>query len=527
MKKYFFIGIFFCLFFAAGTARAKENFNPNNIISNEEMMDNRSMTLAEIQTFLTGQKSFLAKYVCANYKNEMKTAAEIIYDAAVNNFDCSETAINLDASLAEKQKFCRPVKINPKLLIVLLQKEQSLIESASPAQKALDWAVGYGCPDGQACNERWRGFGKQVNSAALQFFDYLTNPQRYSYRAGQSYTVTNTNRPPAQITPENHATAALYNYTPHVYNGNYNFFKLWQKYFTFSYLDGSLLQVKGQPGVWLISNGYKRPFSSKTALTSRFDLNKIIVVSQTDIDRYPIGAAIKFPQYSLLRSPRGTIYLIIDDERRGFASQEAFRKMGYNPEEVISATWDEINAYREIAPITATSSYPIGALLQDKSTGGIYYVFEGRKAPLWDASLLKTKFKNFSIYPVDSKKLLEYENMSPAIFSDGELLKTPNSPGIYLIAGGQKHVFTSGEIFEKLGYKWVNVITINEKILSLYPDGAPIQDLAISAEEAEEEEIITETPAPNPAPTSPAASSSEEIMEKIDRLIDRPNPNID
>ena len=117
--------------------------------------------------------------------------------------------------------------------------------------------------------------------------------------------------------------------------------------------------------------------------------------------------------------------------------------------------------------------------------------------------------------------------MSPAIFSDGELLKTPNSPGIYLIAGGQKHVFTSGEIFEKLGYKWVNVITINEKILSLYPDGAPIQDLAISAEEAEEEEIITETPAPNPAPTSPAASSSEEIMEKIDRLIDRPNPNID
>ena len=34
----------------------------------------------------------------------------------------------------------------------------------------------------------------------------------------------------------------------------------------------------------------------------------------------------------------------------------------------------------------------MGALLQDKSTGGVFYVYEGTKAPLWDAVLLKTKF---------------------------------------------------------------------------------------------------------------------------------------
>lgn len=480
-----------------------DGFDPNLIITNEEMLDSSSLSLAQIQSFLASKGSYLANYRCPNFEGIVKSAAEIIYDAAVNNYDCDGSGVSPTAPVAQKAASCRKVSINPKMLLVLIQKEQSLSEDPSPSTTQLDWAVGYGCPDGQACNDRWRGFGKQINSAALQFFDYVTNPQRYSFRAGNTYTISNTGRPPSVVTPQSHATAALYNYTPHVYNGNYNFWKLWMRYFTFSYLDGSLLQAKGDQGVWLIQDGKKRPFKSRGALTSRFDLKKVLQVSKADLDRYPDGAPIQFSQYSIVRSPRGTVFLLVDDKRRGFTSQEAFKKLGYNPEEVINATWEELAGYTDGEPITATTSYPMGALLQDKKTGGIYYVFESTKAPLWDKVLLRTKFRGQAIIPVDPKKLESFKTVDPAIFNDGELLKGAASPAVYVVAGRQKHPFSSGEVFEKLGYKWQNVVTVPDKILALYTEGDPI------VEEAEvPAEIIDETASSSPDLIDPTATST-------------------
>lgn len=452
-------------------------FNPNFILSDEEMLDNTSMTLSDINRFLASKGGYISRHKFKNYKGEMKTAAEIIFDATNNNYDCAGTEISVNASDALKKEKCVIVHLNPKVILVLLQKEMSLIEETSPTQRQLNFATGYGCPDGQDCNDRWTGFGKQVNSAALQFFDYMQNPHLYTYKTGGTYTVTNAGKPSSVISPLNNATAAFYNYTPHVYNGNYNFFKLWMRYFTHTYPNNTLLQARGEPGVWLIQNDKKRAFLTRGALTSRYDINKVVQVNKSELEKYPTGAPIKFPQYSLIRSPRGTVFLLVDDKRRGIASGEAFRKIGFNPEEIIDASWEDINAYEEGPNITATSSHPTGALLQNNKTGGIYFVSEGTKAPLWDASLLKNKYKWKSITPVDPEKLASYKTVEPAIFSDGELLKSADNPGVFVIDSKKKRPFTSGEIFEELGYKWSNIITVPQKILDLYEDGEPISKI--------------------------------------------------
>ncbi|MFH1583078.1 MAG: hypothetical protein ABIB72_02030, partial [Candidatus Falkowbacteria bacterium] len=328
MAKIRLILLFFCILlvflYTKNTARA-EGFDPNNIISDLEIMDHTSMDLADIQKFLKNKGSYLASYSAPDSFGVIRKASEIIYNAAVKNYDCDGAILSDNPTEQEKILKCRKITINPKFLLVLLQKEQSLIEEASPSERNLDWATGYGCPDSGGCNSRWQGFGKQVNSAALQFRDYMDNPQLYTYKIGNTYTVKNTNQPDAIITPANQATAALYNYTPHVYNGNFNFYKIWQRYFTKVYPNGSLLQVDGEVGVWLLQNGLKRPFLSKAALISRFDINKIIKINKSDLDKYETGAPIKFAQYSLIRSPRGTIFLLADDKKRGFTSMEAFR----------------------------------------------------------------------------------------------------------------------------------------------------------------------------------------------------------
>ncbi|MDD4902493.1 MAG: hypothetical protein PHE24_05155 [Patescibacteria group bacterium] len=444
----------------AKTALAQDvrsDFDPNYIISDAEILNYNSMTAPEIQKFLESRGSYLAAYAVTDPNTGInETAAQAIYDR------------------------CQANKISPRFVLVLLQKEQGLVEDPNPSPGSLDWATGYGCPDGGGCNARWQGLWKQVNSATLQFYDYMVNPGDYGYQKGNTYVFTNKYSTivdgPVSVTPYNIATAALYNYTPHVYNGNYNFYVLWQKYFARNYPDGSLLQIKGDKTVWLIQNGKKRPFTSLNVLSSRFDANKIILIEKADLDKFGTSTAIKFANYSLIRSPRGTVYLLVDDQKRGFTSKAVFKKFGYNPVEVVAAGWDDINSYPEGAPLYATSTYPAGALLQDSKTGGVYWVYEGKKAPVPDKILLTTKFKNKKIIKASAAELAQYPTTNPVLFGDGELLSSPSSPAIYLIVGGKKRPFMSTDLFVKLGYKLSNVIKVSPQFLANYDNGEVIKE---------------------------------------------------
>jgi len=529
--------IFFCfLAFSSINQALAVDFNPNNIISDQEILDSKAMSLKEIQTFLEEKNSFLATYQGPDFEGNIRKASEIIYNAADNNYDCDDASdLSSNPTKDEKEQKCRKVSINPKFLLVLLQKEQSLVENSTPpTPRQLDWAVGYGCPDSAACGERWRGFGKQVNSAALQFFDYIIHPNYYTYKAGGTYTFSNpystTHQGTNQVTPENQATAALYNYTPHVYNGNYNFWKIWQRWFTRFYPDGTLLQSKADGGIWLIQKGKKRPFASKGALTSRYDLTKVISVNHSDLEKYEKGKTIKFPQYALLKSPKGGIYLLIDDIKHPIKNQKIFKNLGFNPEEVVSATQEELADFADGSQITATSTYPFGTLAQDKKTGGIFWIMDDTKAPLWDKVLLKTKFRNKRIVKMTSKELDKYKTIAPVKFNDGELLKTTNSLAVYIIANGKKRSFSSGKIFEKMGYRWDNVIEVSPKLISLYENGDPIirQNETAVAKSTSTMPVSTSTAitiAPNASssPTSTNQFSTSTVIATTSPISKSPN----
>jgi len=440
------------LFWGTRCLAVEKTFNPNYLADDSDILNYTSMTAAEIQNFLLAKGGFLATYTCQDIDGQTMSAAQAIYQVSITN------------------------RVNPRFLLVLLQKEQSLITDQNPKIGQLDWATGYGCPDGGGCNERWRGFYKQINSASLQFRDYLENPRLYKYQTGQTYVFTNpygaVSNEPMTVTPINKATAALYNYTPHVYNGNYNFWKFWNSYFQSSgYPDGTLLQARGEPGVWLIQDGKKRPFYTRGALISRFDPKKIIPVNKNDLNQYPVGAPIKFPQYAILRGPDKKLYLLVDDAKRLFDSAEAFKKIGYNPEEIIDAGADELASYRDAQPITLNDVYPTGALLKNKTTGEIFWVEAGTKAPIVDPIFLSVKFKNKKPIVVDVATLNKYQTVAPVRFASGELVRLNGGFMNYVVEGITLRPIASNDDFDKLGYKWSNIITISPQVMLLYSFG--------------------------------------------------------
>jgi hypothetical protein len=273
------------------------------------------------------------------------------------------------------------------------------------------------------------------------------------------------------IKPMTDATAALYNYTPHVI-AQINFWNIWQKYFVRRYPNGSILTTKELPDYWYIFNGERRKLSSPAVLYSRFSPSKVVNVSANDILAYPIGPEIKFANYSLLQSPKGTIYLIVDDEKRGFASADIFRKLGFSRSEVDKASFEDLAAYPEGTPITMAAAYPLGALLQVPKTGGVYYVQNGVKHAVYGHELISLYFKNLKVKKDQIDELSEFSAGDPISLRDGELVRGQTSATVYVISDGERQPIKSEKIFEDQGWDWKNVVTVSDKVLALSPLGS-------------------------------------------------------
>lgn len=459
------ISIIFCLILFMPMFSMAAEFNQNNIISDEDLTNSNAMSLKRITNFLNSHGGFLSSYISLDVDGEMRSAAEIIYNA-------SQTFI-----------------LSPKFILTTLQKESSIVTATSTSQHLIDFALGFGCSDGSQCSDKYQGFAKQVNAAANNIRNgYLADlDTKNSTISGWGVGVAK-QAYDGVVTPRNKATAVLYTYTPWIgyYSGNTNnggnslFWDIWQDWFGSSdvyiyYPSGSLLQSKESGIIYLINNDKKMAFTSIGALMANYDINKTIAVGEDVLDQYKEGNPILFPNYTLLQAPNGAIFLYVNGKKRGIPSQEIFHNLGYNPEEIIPMTNKEASNIPNGEIISELNAYPLGILLQNKQTGAIVYVDENNKRhDIWSKKILETRFKGMPIFQRDEKEISQYKKSTPTTFNDGELLSSKNSSAVYLIKDGKKEPFASAKVFKKLGYKWDNIIYTTDQILNLYPTGKKI-----------------------------------------------------
>ena len=238
------------------------------------------------------------------------------------------------------------------------------------------------------------------------------------------------------------------------------------------------------PGVWLLQHNKRRPFKTRAALYSRYDATRIIQISKNELEAYEIGPSIQFANYSLLRSIQGTIYLLVDDTIRGIESMEVFRTIGFNPEEVIDVEEKDLELYTIGDNITLSSAYPTGALLQDNSTGAVFFVQDGKRHGIIDRAIMDLNFKNQKPLPIHPDELTQYPYAGPAKLVDGTIITSPESSAVYIISDGRRRPVISGEAFEKLGYSWDNIHGVPQSVVDLHPMGDPL-DLIITFGEGE------------------------------------------
>jgi hypothetical protein len=448
MKRLFAAFLMAAILLPSVPARAAEGFDANFILSDSDLTDTR-IPDDFAQKFLESRGSGIAKRKFKDLDGiTEKSPGDII------------------------TYYGKTFGVNPKFLLALIQKEQSLVYDKDPSDCQINWATGYNRPDGSGCHDgrNYGGFTQQIVGAAA-FVHYFYEKERIGERRNFGFfpgTLASIDGQP--VIPGNVATAMLYTYTPHLH-GNRLLLKLWSEWFTSSYPDGSYLA--GPDGkTYLIQGGLKRLFVSKSALYSRVEASRVIKVGVDVLARYEDGASIKFADYSLLRVPSGTVYLIVRDLKRPIASMEVFRTIGFNPEEIDDVDPADLEAYADGETITVKSSYPTGALLQDNKSGGVYYVENGVKYPIYSAEIMKTNYPSLKLKPVAKSVLDLLPNGAPVKFRDGELVTSPgNAPAVFVISNGQRRPIVSGEAFEKLGYSWSRLIRTNDTALGIHPLG--------------------------------------------------------
>jgi peptidoglycan hydrolase-like protein with peptidoglycan-binding domain len=194
-----------------GTQRTIPTFDKNFIMSNQTFTSTRAFPNADsVQNYLSSMNSPLA-----NYSPQGQRASTWIYNAARG---------------ISSSKYGITVGVNPGVILAYLEKEQGLLsvrnyDINSDPEKRIKYAMGYGCPDTAACDQQFNGFVNQVNWGAYQLqynFNNATNSRTYPYNVNNTITTLDG----YSVYMTNEATVAQYRYTPHVYWGNYNLWKI-------------------------------------------------------------------------------------------------------------------------------------------------------------------------------------------------------------------------------------------------------------------------------------------------------------
>lgn len=327
-------------FSGSASALSGSEFKAGRIIDDAIFTNFTQMSVAEIQGFLNAKNS-----VCLKDYQSPEPLGSNQYGANVS----AAKVIWKSARLAE---------INPRVLLVTLQKEQGLITRGDCPDWRYRTAMGFGCPDGEPCDEKWFGFSRQVYQGARHFRGFYDQREDWwiPYGLGDHNILWHPDSScgSSVVNIRNRATASLYNYTPYQPNkaaldnlwgtgnrcssyGNRNFWRDYTTWFGSTLFDIELLRNPDTGAIYLIENSTKRQLTSDGYHGWGFNSLAVPDVSTAELDNYTTLT----PMLDRLVSPRGDnkIYFVDNGRRYHIANTNMMEVWGFASCDDVADTW--------------------------------------------------------------------------------------------------------------------------------------------------------------------------------------------
>ncbi|MCX8528690.1 MAG: hypothetical protein ORN27_01305, partial [Rhodoluna sp.] len=443
-------------------AQAEQNgkmFDPGLIISDSVFFDFGTMSVAEIQRFLdskvpicnandggptclryykqdTQAKSGEAGRCTALPAKTAQSAAQIIFDIA------------------------HACGINPRVLIVLLQKEQGLVQATNPTAYMYKAATGYGCPDSNPaiCGKGSviTGLFNQLYRAAGQFqwygdptgsFTYLkvgkTISMRYhpdtcgAHDAKGNCTSWVNKCGSASFVLKSQATANLYYYTPYVPNaialknlygsgdacsayGNRNFWRFYSDWFGSTIGGGFLLKSKTS-GTYLIVDNKKYLIEEQGLIDSLSPLGPLGTISDDYLNSFTDSGVLT----RLVKSSTGALFLIDQGKKFTVANCDVAASLSLDCTLAVTLTANQLSA---VPAGGSATSYVVDA------DGSRYLIEDGMKRQILDDASLTAESIRLPAKSSLGLTAFAYLPWGPPVARQGTVFtnKTNGHKGVYV-----------------------------------------------------------------------------------------------
>ena len=439
---------------AASPASAADasRFDPGLIISDSVFYDFGTMKVSEIQRFLeskvptckakSGDPTCLKNYVddivdkpgedgkCLPMSAKpAQTAAQIIFDVA---------------------KACG---INPKVLLVTLQKEQGLIQSVNPTPYMYKAAMGFGCPDSDPaiCGKVHSGLFNQLYKAAGQLQWYGDARGSFTYmKVGRTSNVRynpNASCGTKPVLIKSVATTALYYYTPYTPNdaamknlygtgdscsayGNRNFWRFYTDWFG-STIGGGFLLKSANSGTYLIVDNNKYLVTDPDLLAAISPLGPIGTISQDYLNTFVDSGELS----RVVKSVTGQYYFVEGGKKFTFSSCDLVAQFALDCAKAVQLTASQLAAFANGGSMT---TYVSG---DGSST---YLIKDGAKREILDQASIQAAglaLPALSNVPVKAFKTLPW---GEPIAKNNSLITNRTTGGKALIVAGKYFDISAG-----------------------------------------------------------------------------------
>lgn len=337
-------------------------FRADRIVDDAIFFNNNHMSASDIQSFLNSKVPVCDTWHAGSGSNQppftcLKDYSQNIGGGRPADAYCPGAVSGGTKSAAQIIKdVANACQINPAVILVTLQKEQSLVTDTWPWNVQYERATGYECSDSAPCDPEFAGFFNQVWYGARQFQRYVKQPGSFNFAVGRtsfvSYQANNPGCGGTNLTMQTQATAALYNYTPYQPN---------QAALNNLYGTGDGCSAYGNRNFWRLFNDWFGATTSdgNTDVLSFVRLNhgsgNVEAIGYTSISNYSYPARFNFSNYPSV-APDGNVKPLF-----WVNGDLVFLRMNYHSGNVELVSYTATSGYKQLINISVTGYPAVGA----------------------------------------------------------------------------------------------------------------------------------------------------------------------
>lgn len=458
----------------AANAATAADFDPGNIVSDDVFYDSSAMGVQEIQSFLNARiPQCRAGYTCLRDFRQDTTSQP------ARAAGCSPyPGASQETAAAIIQKVGASCGVNPQVLLVLLEKEQSLVTDTWPTAGQYRSATGYGCPDSGSCDSQYYGLFNQLYNSAWQFKKYRADPTAWGYQANRWNTILwNPNRAcgTSQVFIQNQATAGLYIYTPYRPNqaaldnmygvgdscssyGNRNFYRLFSDWFGDPKQTASFVKSAGDPMLYLVAGAIKYRVPSMDVYDALSTLGTYRVVPPSYLDA--IATSPKWANDAIRDARSGAIFLTQGGSKNQFPDCDTVALYGLACADAIDLTPAQLGRWSTGPLVTRFFVAP--------GSSDVFMFVNGGRARIYDwPAVVKLNGGTPPFVATLRASVAQTYPVLHTLLNPQSLVKSPSSDAVYFVDGLDRKIqITSFGVASEFGAS--GYVTVPDNILSGY-----------------------------------------------------------